>query len=48
MKAIAQESAPQIALRACSKEVLEKVRIDVILVKESTYSQTHIFAEGFC
>ena len=47
MKAIAQETAPQISLRACSKEVWEKVRIDVMLVKESTCSQTHIFA-GFC
>lgn len=44
MKIIAQETAFQIALRNCSKEVQEKVSIYVILVKEEyMQSSTYFF-----
>ena len=42
MRTVARETALQIALRNCSKEVRGKVRIRVILVKgESMQSSTH-------
>ena len=42
MRTAARERAPQIALRDCSKEVGEKHRIDVILVK-GVYVQSSTF-----
>ena len=49
MRTIARETASQIALRNCSKEVGGKVSIYVILVKgEYTQSSTYFFAQGFC
>ena len=43
IRTIAWEIAPHIALRNCSKKVRVKVSIYVILVKESTCNQKHIF-----
>ena len=49
MRTIARETAFQIALRNCSKEVGGKVSIDVILVKgEYMQSSTYFFAEDYC
>ena len=49
MRTAARETAFQIALRNCSKEVGRKVSIYVILVKgEYIQSSTYFFAEGFC
>ena len=52
MRSIAQETAPQIALRNCSKEVVYmggRISIYVILVKGvCAVSQAHVFAEGCC
>ena len=49
MRTIAWETASQIALRNCSKEVGGKVSVDVILVKgEYMRSNAYLFAEGFC
>ena len=42
MRTIAQETAPQITLRNCSKEVEGKVSICVILVK-GKYMQSNTF-----
>ena len=42
MRTIAQETASQIALRNCSKEMGEEVSVYVILVKGDTYKQ-HTF-----
>ena len=44
MRTVAPETAPQIALRNCFKEVRGKVSIYVILVKgECMQSNTHFF-----
>ena len=48
MKIAAQETAPQIALRICSKEAEGKVSIYVILWSKSMCNQAHNFPEGFC
>ena len=50
MRTFAQETASQIALRNCSKEIVGKVSAHVILVKGEEYMQssTYFFAEGFC
>ena len=49
MRTIAQETAPQIALRNCSKEIEGKVRIYVILLKRVVHVINPIFfAEVFC
>ena len=49
MRTIAQETAFQIALRNCYKEVGGKVSIYVILVKGAyMQSSTYFFAEDFC
>ena len=49
MRTIAWETASQIALRNCSKEVEGKVSIYVILVKgECMQLGAYIFAEDFC
>ena len=49
MRTAALDSAPQVALRDCSKEAGEKVSIEVILVK-GVYMQSSrvFFAECFC
>ena len=48
VRIIAWETAPQIALRNCSKEVGRKVGIHVILVKgEYLQSSAYIFANGY-
>ena len=45
----ARETAPQVALRNCSKVAAGKVSIYVVLVKrEYMQSNTYFFAEGFC
>ena len=49
MRTIAWETAFQIALRNCSKEVRGKISIYVILVKgKYIQSRTYFLAEGFC
>ena len=48
MKAAVRKIAPQKALRHCSKEAVGKVSIYVVLVRENTCNQAHIFPEGFC
>ena len=51
MRTLAQETASQIALRNCSKEIVGKVSIYLILVKGEEYMQSStyfFFAEGFC
>ena len=48
MRTIAQETAPQIALRNCSKEVEGKVRIYVILWKGVVHVINPIFFAVFC
>ena len=48
MRTIAWETASQITLRNCSKEVAGEVSIYVILVKEDTCNQAHILAEVCC
>ena len=48
MRIAAQETAPQIALRNCSKEVGEKISIYVILGKVEYMESCTCFAEGFC
>ena len=49
MRTIPQETAFQIALRNCFKEVGGKVSIYVVLVmREYMQSNTYFFAEGFC
>ena len=48
MRTIARETALQIALGSCSKEVAGKVSVHVILGQVGTGNQAHIFAEGSC
>ena len=49
LRIVAKETAFQVALRNCSKEIGGKVSVYVILVKgECMQSGTHLFAEGFC
>ena len=49
MRTATWETAPQIALRNCSKEVREKGSIYVILVKgEYVQSSTYFFVESSC
>lgn len=48
LRTIAWETAPQIALRNCFKEVKEEVSIYVILDKEGTCNKAHISVEGCC
>ena len=49
MRTAAWETAPQVALRVCSKEAGEagKVSIYMILMKGNTCNQAHILPEGF-
>ena len=49
MRTIAWETASQIALRNCSKEVGQKVSTHGILVKGGVHATRHVFfAEGTC
>ena len=49
MRTATWETAPQIALRNCSKEVREKDNIYMILVKgEYVQSSTYFFVERSC
>ena len=49
MKTIAQETASQITLRNCSREIWGKVRINVILVNGGcVQSSTYFFSKCFC
>ena len=43
MRTLAQETASQIALRNCSKEIVGKVSIYVILVKGEEYMQSSTY-----
>ena len=43
MRTLAQETASQIALRNCSKEIVGKVSIYLILVKGEEYMQSSTY-----
>ena len=48
MRTLAQETASQIALRNCSREIVGKVSMYVILVKgEYMHSRTYFFCTRF-
>ena len=47
VRTAAQGTAPQIALRNCSKEVGEKTVYMRCWQRESTYTQAHIFCRKF-
>ena len=46
MRTVARETAPQIALRDCSKEAGRKVSKDVILVKEEYMQSSTYFSRS--
>ena len=48
MRTAALNSAPQVALRDCSKKAGEKVSIEVIFVKGEYMQSRRFFAEHFC
>ena len=48
MRTVALDSAPQVALRDCSKVAGEKVSVEVILVEGEYMQSSRVFAECFC